>query len=89
MSEEKKVMCHAFLVSYHHGRGYGKLINYREIGKATARPSVAELECMLDKVCNQAGINREMCLVLSVSELQDEMVLVSQLESYREEEPQQ
>lgn len=89
MSEEKKVMCHTFLVSYHHGRGFGKVINYREIGKATARPSVADLDSILDKVCDQAGINRSMCLVLFVSELQDEMVPVSQLESYREEEPQE
>lgn len=88
MSNEKKVMCHTFLVSYHHGRGFGKVINYREIGKATARPSAADLESILDKVCDQAGINRAMCLVISVSELQDEMVPVSKL-GYREEEDQQ
>lgn len=85
MSEEKKVMCHVFLVGYHHGKGFGSLINYRQIGKTTARPSVADLESMLDKVCSHAGINREMCLVLSVSELQDQLVPVSMVTGYHKE----
>jgi hypothetical protein len=89
MSDEKKVMCHTFLVSYLHGRGFGSLINYREIGKETARPSFADLDSMLDKVCKNAAIERKWCLVLSVSELQDEMVPVSQLDSYAEKSEQE
>lgn len=82
MSDEKKVMCHTFLVSYSHPRGFGNLTNYREIGNSTARPSVADLDSMLDKVCSTAGLNRNSCIVLSVSELQDEMVPVSQLDFF-------
>lgn len=80
MSDEKKVMCHVFMVSYFHGGGFGSLINYREIGNTTSRPSVADLDSMLEKVCSKAEIGRNSCLVLSVSELQDEMVPVSQLD---------
>lgn len=89
MSDEKKVMCHTFLVSYSHPRGFGNLTNYREIGNSTARPSVADLDSMLDKVCSTAGLNRNSCLVLSVSEIQDEMVPVSQLDSHAEKPEQE
>jgi hypothetical protein len=80
MSDEKKVMCHAFLVSFYHGQGFGNLINYREVGVATARPSAEDIESIMSKVAKKNGMPEGSCLALSVSELQDEMVPVSQLD---------
>lgn len=85
MSDEKKVMCHVFLVGYAHDRGFGSLINYREIGKTTARPSADDLDSMMEKVANNAGIRVQSLLVLSVSELQDQMVPISMASGYHED----
>jgi hypothetical protein len=85
MSEEKKVMCHVFLVSYHFGLGVGSLLNYREIGKCTARPTADDLDSMLDKICEKNGIKRDSCLVTSVSELQDQLVPLCMVTGYHED----
>lgn len=85
MSEEKKVMCHAFLISYAHPAGFGSLVNYREIGATTAKPSVEDLESILSKVADRAGISAQKMVALSVSELQDQMVSVSMVSGYHED----
>lgn len=85
MSDEKKVMCHVFLVGYAHDRGFGSLINYREIGKTTARPSAEDLDSMMEKVAKNARVRVQSLLVLSVSELQDQMVPVSMVSGYHED----
>lgn len=85
MSEEKKVMCHAFLVSYCHSRGFGSLINYRQVGVATARPTASDLDSMMRKVEKNNSLPADSCLALSVSELQDQMVPISMVSGYHED----
>ena len=78
MSEEKKVMCHVFLISYACAGGFGNFYNYREIGKSKGRPSESDIEAMMEKVLSKHSIGK--AVVLSVSELQDQMVPVTMLD---------
>lgn len=85
MSEEKKVLCHVFLISYACPLGFGSLINYREIGVAKARPSADDVESMLSKVAEKKGFSVQRFVALSVSELHDQMVPVSTVSGYHED----
>ena len=80
MSEEKKVMCHVFLVSFAHTRGFGNFYHYRIVGNSKALPSQAELESLEKKINDKHKDRIKGCWILSVSELQDEMIPVSKLD---------
>lgn len=87
MSDENKVMCHVFMVSYAHPAGFGNFYNYRHIGVAKSRPSETDLREMMKIIEHKHHLRNT--VILSVSELQDEMVPVSQLDSHAEKPEQE
>lgn len=73
---DKKVMCHTFLISYSHSRGFGRFFNYREIGKSTAMPSREDIEAMEKKL---EGNNCHGVTILSISQVESTMISLSEM----------